>query len=151
MTDIKPAARHRARELALQALYQWQLSGYDATNSEARFRAQNHMGKADTGYFHELYKGVTSDPATLDALLEPHIGRPVKDVDAIALCILRMACWELSERMDIPYKVALNEAVDLAKRFGATDAHKFVNGSLDKLAAELRAIEVAAEQSAEQS
>lgn len=147
MTDIKPAARHRARELALQALYQWQISGYDATNAEARFRAQNHMGKADTGYFHELYKGVSNDAATLDELLSPHIGRPVKDVDAIALNVLRMACWEFKERMDVPYKVVLNEAVDLAKRFGATDAHKFINGALDKLAAELRAIEVAAERS----
>ncbi len=148
MTDqIKPAARHRARELALQALYQWQISGYDASNAEARFRAQNHMGKADTGYFHELYKGVSNDPAVLDETLAPHIGRPVKDVDAIALSILRMACWELKERLDVPYKVVLNEAVDLAKRFGATDAHKFINGSLDKLAAELRAIEVKANQS----
>lgn len=100
MTDpIKPAARHKARELALQALYQWQLSGYDASNAEARFRAHNHLGKADTGYFHELYKGVSADPASLDQLLEPHLERPVKDVDAIALNILRMASWELRDRM----------------------------------------------------
>lgn len=145
MTDIKPAARHRARELALHALYQWQVSGYDATNAQARFRAQNHMGKADAGYFHELYTGVSNDPQVLDDQMSPFIGRPVKDVDVIALNVLRMATWELKERMDIPYKVVLNEAVDLAKRFGATDAHKFVNGALDKLAAELRAIEVAAD------
>ena len=147
MTDVKPAARHRARELALQALYQWQISGYDATNAEARFSAQNHMGKADTGYFHELYKGVSNDAAVLDDLLAPHIGRPVKDVDAVAFNVLRMACWEFKELVDVPYKVVLNEAVDLAKRFGATDAHKFINGSLDKLAGELRSIEVAAERS----
>lgn len=147
MTDVKPAARHRARELALQALYQWQVSGYDATNAQARFRAQNHMGKADTGYFHELYTGVSNDPQVLDDQMSAFIGRPVKDVDVIALNVLRMATWELKERMDIPYKVVLNEAVDLAKRFGATDAHKFVNGALDKIAAELRAIEVAADRS----
>ncbi|MGB0956970.1 MAG: transcription antitermination factor NusB [Litorivicinus sp.] len=142
MTEsVKPAARHRARELALQALYQWQLSGYDASNAEARFRAQNHLGKADPAYFHEVYKGVSNDSARLDEILAPFLERPVKDVDAVALNVLRIATWELSERIDVPYKVVLNEAVDLTKRFGASDAHKFVNGVLDKLAAQLRPIE----------
>ncbi|QGG79425.1 transcription antitermination factor NusB [Litorivicinus lipolyticus] len=145
MTEgVKPAARHRARELALQALYQWQLSGYDASNAEARFRAQNHLGKADPGYFHEVYKGVSGDSAKLDAILAPYLERPVKDVDAVALNVLRIATWELSERIDVPYKVVLNEAVDLTKRFGASDAHKFVNGVLDKLAAQLRPVEFSA-------
>lgn len=143
---VKPAARHKARELALQALYQWQMSGYDASNVEARFRANNHLGKADPAYFHDLYVGVTREPSRWDGLLSPHVERPIKEIDFIALSVLRMAAFELAERIDVPYKVVINEAVDLAKRFGASDAHKFVNASLDKLAVELRSIEVQANQ-----
>ena len=142
--EVKPAARHRARELCLQALYQWQLSGYDASNSEARFRAQNHLGKADPAYFHALFTGVAKQPNRWDDLLGDYVDRPVKEVDPITLNVLRMGAFELSERIDVPYKVVLNEAVDLAKRFGAQDAHRFVNGSLDKLAAKLRTLEVQA-------
>lgn len=145
MTEgVKPAARHRARELALQALYQWQLSGYDSSNAEARFRSQNHMGKADPAYFHELFAGVSKTPSRWDELLVDYVDRPVSDIDPITLNVLRMGAFELADRLDVPYKVVLNEAVDLAKRFGAQDAHKFVNGALDKLAAKLRSIEVQA-------
>ncbi|WP_227368595.1 transcription antitermination factor NusB [Halomonas sp. M20] len=148
-------ARHAARELTVQGLYQWQLNGKSATSLEAEFRSQvadddlqDHenwvkvMEIADLALFHELLHNVIRDRADLDASIEPLLDRRIKDLDPIELAILRLGAYELSKRPEVPYRVVINEGVELAKSFGATDGHKYVNGILDKLAARLRNAEV---------
>ena len=96
------------------------------------------MQKADIEYFAELLKKIVADTAAFDALIEPHIDIPLQQLDAMEHCILRIGVYELSQRLDIPFRVILNEAVSLAKKFGAEDGHKFVNAVLDKAATHLR-------------
>ena len=136
--------RRRARRLALQALYQWQVSKTSASQIEAQFVVDNDMSKVDTAYFRELLQGITKAHQKLDEVLMPYLDRPVKDLDPIELALVRMGGFELTERLDVPYRVAINEAVELAKKFGGTDGHKFVNGILDKVAAQYREVEIKA-------
>ncbi|GAA6166742.1 transcription antitermination factor NusB [Sessilibacter corallicola] len=143
--NVSPAARRKARHYAMQALYQWQMAGSAINVIEAEFRTDYDMKPVDIQYFHELLHEV---PAQLDAL-ETVFGkylqdRQLKELDPITLALLRMATYELKNRIDVPYKVVINESVSLAKKFGASDAHKFINGVLDKTATELRAVEVGA-------
>ena len=139
-----PAARHKARRFALQALYTWQITGEAAHAIEAYYRAENDMRKTDVGYFHELLREVIGRVAELDASFAMYLDRPVKDLDPIERAILRIGTFELHHRADIPPRVAINEGIELAKSFGATDdSHKFVNGVLDKVARKLRAAEFA--------
>lgn len=150
-------ARHAARELAVQGLYQWQLTGKSITSIEAEFRSQvadddleDHenwckvMEIADLALFHELLNNVARHKSDLDAVIAPLLDRRLEDLDPIELAILRLGSYELSRRMEVPYRVVINEGVELAKSFGATDGHKYVNGILDKLASRLRSAEVSA-------
>jgi N utilization substance protein B len=136
--------RRRSRELVLQGLYQRQLSGNGAREVREDLVASPGYLRADHAYFDELWRGATEHQDALEAALTPHLSRKVTDLSPIERAILVIGAWELRERLDIPYKVAINEAVELARSYGGTDGHRFVNGVLDKLAADLRATEIAA-------
>ena len=135
------SARRKARRFAIQALYQWQISGSSLTAIEAEFRTDNDMSKVDIMYFRDLLRGVHREQAELDKLLEPFLDRPLKEVDPVELAIVRLGAYELKHRIDVPYKVVINEGIEMAKRFGGTEGHKFVNSILDKLSRRLRLAE----------
>nr|WP_246551048.1 transcription antitermination factor NusB [Photorhabdus caribbeanensis] len=129
---VKPAARRRARECAVQAIYSWQLSGNSVADVELQFLSEQDVTGVDVTYFRELLSGVAVNAAKLDALMAPYLSRQLEELGQVEKAILRVAMFELSYRDDVPYKVAINEAIELAKVFGAEDSHKFVNGVLDK-------------------
>lgn len=143
-----PAARHKARRFAMQGLYEWQLSGNPPFEIEARYRVENAMHKVDLAYFHELLHQVAYRVTELDAAFEPFLDRKASQLDPVERNILRMGSYELIHHMEIPYRIIINEAVELAKDFGATDSFKFVNGILDELAKKVRHVEKQAEQQA---
>jgi N utilization substance protein B len=150
--------RRRAREFALQGLYQWLLAGEDAGAIDAHMREQDGFDKADAAHFDALLHGCIADAAhfdallhgciadaaTLDGVLAKHVDRRTNQLSPIEHGVLLIGAYELKNCIDVPYRVAINEAVELAKSFGGTDGHKYVNGVLDKAAAELRPVEVAA-------
>ena len=138
---IDMAARSRARRRALQALYAWQLSGSHMNAVIEQFRHEQDMEVADLEYFEDLLHGVEKHVDALDASLRPHIDREVSQIDPIERAALRLAAYELGYRPDVPYRVVINEAIEVTKRFGADHGHSYVNGVLDKLAGELRAVE----------
>jgi transcription antitermination protein NusB len=138
------SARHRARELALQAIYQWRMSGGDHLEIEKTTRAEKSLGRYDVELFSQLLRGVVDHNEALVAVLTPHLDRDMNELSPIEFSVLLLGAFELSRHPEIPYRVAINEAVELAKTFGGTDGHKFVNGVLDKLAAQVRAVEIAA-------
>ncbi|WP_426662649.1 transcription antitermination factor NusB [Rhodanobacter aciditrophus] len=138
---IDLAARSRARRRALQALYAWQLSGSHMNAVIEQFRHEQDMEVADLDYFEDLLHGVEKNVDALDAVLRPHLDREVGEVDPIERAALRLAAYELKHRPDVPYRVVINEAIEVTKRFGADHGHSYVNGVLDKVAAELRAVE----------
>lgn len=142
-SSSQPGITHRkkARNLLLQALYQWQISDYPPADIESQYRADN-TGKIDWEYFHEVFTGITSGSADLDSLFTTYLDRDIGQLNPIELAILRLGTFELSGRIDIPYRVVINEAVELAKKYGATDSHKYVNGVLDKLARSCRSVEI---------
>ena len=129
---MKPSPRRKARELAVQAVYSWQLSQNSISDVENNFIADNAKRRFDIEYFQLLLKGVASNLSELDLAITPHVDRPLEDVDHVEKSILRVAIFELSECKEVPYKVVINEVIELAKSFGADDSHKFVNGVLDK-------------------
>jgi len=133
--------RRRSRRLTLQALYQWQLAGSQVIQIEAEFLTDNDQDKFDKVYFRELLQGITNQSEELDACIEPTLDRPLKELDPIEMALLRLGCFELKESLDVPYRVVINEAVELAKKFGGTDGHKFVNSVLDKLSLRFRSTE----------
>ena len=135
---MKPAARRRARECAVQALYSWQLSKNDIADVELEFLTEQDVKDVDIAYFRELLAGVANSAEKLDALMAPYLSRQLDELGQVERAILRLALFELSKRQDVPYKVAINEAIELAKTFGAEDSHKFVNGVLDKAAPAIR-------------
>jgi N utilization substance protein B len=137
------AQRRKARHFGLQALYQWTLSGASAREIEAEFRVDNDFQHTDGEYFSAVLKGVVGDVEALEALFEPFLDRRLDELDPIERNLLRLGTFELRDRIDVPYKVVINEAVSLAKKFGATDSHRYINGVLDKLAKELRTAECA--------
>ncbi len=139
---IDPAARSRARRRALQAVYAWQLSGQDINLVIAQFRDEQDMEVADLDYFEDLVRGVENNLAKLDEELRSHADRDIAQIDPIERGVLRIAAYELLFRIDIPYRVVLNEAIETAKRFGAEHGHTYVNGVLDKAAAAWRSAEV---------
>jgi N utilization substance protein B len=145
-TPVQPTAsqRHRAREAVIQALYQWELSGYPMTQVAAMFRADNDLKRADITFFHDALTAIDQIHQDLVDSLKPHLSREFSELTPIERNILLLGAYELSSRIDIPFKVVISEAVALSKKFGATDGHKFVNGVLDQLAANARAIEVQA-------
>lgn len=128
------AARTRARRAALQALYQWQLTGEEPYCIERQFLSERPMGKADVVYFRELLSNVPKHVDALDAALIGLLDRPLAQVDPVERAILRMAAYELKSRPDVPWRTVITEAVKLAKTFGAEQSHRYVNGVLDKLA-----------------
>lgn len=140
----KLAARRQARTLGMQALYQWAMAGQSLNEIEAQFHVDNDFSKVDGAYFREILYGVATNRDEIDGQFEPLLDRPLSDLDPVELAILRLSTWELLKRLDVPYRVVINEGIELAKVFGATDGHKFVNGVLDKLAPRLRAAEVKA-------
>ncbi|GAA6133092.1 transcription antitermination factor NusB [Halopseudomonas sabulinigri] len=140
----KASARRKARSLALQALYSWHMADQPLSDIEAQFRTDNDFSKVDSAYFHELLTGVPRNLDELDNQLGAVLDRDIKDLDPIELAVLRIGVYELLKRIDVPYRVVINEAIEMAKSFGATDGHKYVNGILDKLAPRLRKAEVSA-------
>ena len=138
---IDLAARSRARRRALQALYAWQLSGSHMNAVIEQFRHEQDMEMADLDYFEDLLHGVEKNLDVLDGALRPHLDREVAQVDPIERAALRLAAYELKFRPDVPYRVVINEAIEVTKRFGADHGHSYVNGVLDKLAGDLRAVE----------
>lgn len=135
---MKPAARRRARECAVQAIYSWQLSGNPIAEVEYEFIAEQDMSDVDVNYFRELLSGVATNATKLDQQMAPYLSRQLEELGQVEKAILRVSMFELSFRQDVPYKVAINEGIELAKIFGAEDSHKFVNGVLDKAAPAVR-------------
>ncbi len=140
----KIAQRRVARTLVMQAIYQWQLAGQSLHEIEAQFRVDNDFANVDGAYFSEALRSVVLNKSDLDDQFSPFLDRTIDELDPVELAILRLSTWELRSRLDVPYRVVINEGIELAKTFGATDGHKFVNGVLDKLAPRLRSPEVRA-------
>ena len=140
-----PWSRRRARRMLLQALYQWQMSGADAADIERQFGEDPNFARVDSVFFHEVLRGVIANPAALDECLAPLLDRKVMELDRVELALLRMGVYELCFRHDVPFKVAIDEAVGLARLFGAEESHRYINGVLDKVARAQRAREVAAD------
>ncbi len=137
--------RHRAREFALQGLYQWLLNNEDAATVVNHIRAAHGFEKADADHFAVLLYGAIKDSVALREAIAPLIDRGVAELSPIEHAVLLIGAFELKNNLDIPYRVVINEAVELTKSFGGIDGHKYVNGVLDKLAPRLRADEVAAD------
>ena len=137
-----PAARRKARHYAMQALYQWEMAGASLATIEAEFIADNNMKHVDLEYFRDILRGVPKTVAELDQKVEPCLSRSIDEVTPVELAILRLAAYELEHRIDVPYRVIINESVELSKKFGANESHRFINGALDKLAQEVRVVEV---------
>ena len=130
---MKPSERRKARRLAVQAIYSWQLSKNKVADVEYEFLTEQNTDGVDVAYFRELLTGVASKTSQIDELLKPHLDRNFEEVSPVEKAIVRLATYELTFRKDVPFKVAINEGIELAKAFGAEDSHKFVNGLLDKL------------------
>ncbi len=149
MSDDKQSSpakslRHRARELAMQGIYEWRLSGKSATLIEQGTRSERSLGRYDVELFSQLLRGVIALHETLSAQIAPHLDRKLDELSPVEYSVLLLGAYELTQHPEVPYRVVINEAVELAKTFGGSDGHKFVNGVLDKLAAQVRAAEVAA-------
>jgi N utilization substance protein B len=140
--NMSPHARARARRFALQALYQWDMSGTATHDIRNQFLEAEDFSKADQGYFIELFNNVTKLVDKIDENISPYLDIPLVRLDPVERAILRIALYELLQRPEIPYRVVINEAVQLAKKFGAEQGHTFVNAVLDKAARTLRATEV---------
>jgi N utilization substance protein B len=138
------SARRKSREFALQGLYEWLLGGAEAGVVDAHVREQDGFDKCDVAYFDLLLHGAIREAAALDAVLAGHIDRKAELLSPVEHAALMIGTFELMRCIEVPYKVAINEAVELAKSFGGTDGHKYVNGVLDKAALELRRTEVEA-------
>lgn len=141
----RSAKRREARQLATQALYQWHMAKHSLNEIEAQFRVDNDFKDVDGEYFREILHGVPASSDEIDRALKPCLDITIEELDPVELAVLRLSTWELLKRVDVPYRVVINEGIELAKVFGSTDGHKFVNGVLDKLAPSLRGPEVAAQ------
>jgi transcription antitermination protein NusB len=141
---IDPARRSRSRRRALQAVYAMQLSGADAKNAIAQFAHEQAHEVADLEYFEDLVRGVEQHRRALDTSLQPFLDRGIEEVDPIERAMLRIAAYELQHRIDVPYRVIIDEALKAVKRFGSEHGHTYVNGVLDRAAAEWRALEMQA-------
>jgi len=137
-------ARRRARSYALQGLYQWLLTGEHARLIRAHLMQHPEYKKADETHFMVLLEGSISAVTELEGLFEPHLDRKVKELSPVEHAVLLLSTYELLHHLEIPYRVVINEAVELTKSFGGTDGYKFVNGVLDKLAVSLRSVEIQA-------
>ncbi len=138
---VDPVTRARARRRALQAVYAWQMSGGEVGQVIAQFAHEQAHEIADLEYFDDLVRGVVRHRAALDEALFGYLDRTVDEVDPIERAVLRLSAYELIHRVDVPYRVVLNEAIEIAKRFGSEHGHTYVNGVLDRAAAEWRSTE----------
>ena len=136
--NLLAAQRRRARHFCVQALYQWSMTGATPSSIEAEFHTDNDFSNVDTEYFNELLVGITQRAEALDELFLPHLDRELDVLDCIERNLLRLGTFELLERIDVPAKVTLNETVSLAKKFGATDSYRYINGVLDQVGLSLR-------------
>jgi N utilization substance protein B len=136
------SSRRRSRELALQGIYQWRLTSDDPEQIEKQIRAEKGMGRYDAEFFSKLLRGALTQHAELETAVTMHLDRTLSELSPVEFSVLMIGAYELIHHPEIPYRVIINEAVELAKTFGGTDGHKFVNGVLDKLAAQVRAVEV---------
>lgn len=139
---LKPSMRKKARRYAVQGIYQWHLSGNAIKDIEFQFLETINSKKVDVEYFQEILVNTLTGITEIDELLTPVLDRNFEEVNPVELAVIRLACYELMSRIDVPYKVVINEALELTKTFGATEGHKFVNGILDKLARQLRKMEI---------
>lgn len=137
-------ARTNARKCAVQALYQWQMAGHNLNEIEMHFLEEQRFKGAQRSYFDEIFRGVPKQLDVIDQALSEFVDRPVNKIDPVERAILRIGVYELINRLDIPYRVVINEGVDLAKCFGADGSHKYINGILDKVAGRIRTVEIAA-------
>lgn len=135
-------ARTNARRSAVQALYQWQMTGQNLSEIERQFLEEDRLKNAQKSYFTELFYGIPKNLAAIDQALSEFVDRPVDKIDPVERAILRIGVYELMHRLDMPYRVVLNEGINLAKDFGADGSHKYVNGILDKVAQKQRALEI---------
>jgi N utilization substance protein B len=133
--------RGKSREMALKGLYQWRLAGMEAKEIASYLEQEEEFGKLDIPYFQTLLEGTIGESDALKVTLQPCLDRPFSELSPVEAVILLMGTYELVHQADIPYRVVINEAVELAKRYGGTDGHKYVNGVLDKLASRLRSSE----------
>jgi N utilization substance protein B len=140
----KTKAKQKARKLSVQALYSWELGGIDLQTIEVNFHIENDMSKVDTDLFKTLLFEVPKNLTKIDEAYQPHLDREQDQLDPVSRSILRITTYELLFSIEVPYKVAINEGVNLAKTFAPTDAYKFINGVLDRVAAQTRAVEIAA-------
>ena len=143
-SGFNAAKRHKARHYAMQALYQWQISRNALQQIESQFLAEYDFSQVDLEYFQELLHNIPAQLGEIDALFSSYLDRPIKDITPIELALLRLGSYELGHRIDVPFKVAINESVSLAKKFGAAESHKYINSILDNVAKATRAVEVAA-------
>lgn len=139
---MKPSNRRRARKIALQAIYQWQLNAEPTSNIEAQFLAEANANKIDLEYFSDLLRGVIKNSAAIDEQITPFLDRKITELNPVELAVLRLASYELMFHLEVPYKVVINEALELAKTFGSVEGHKYVNGVLDKVARTIRSTEM---------
>ncbi|PIE36618.1 MAG: transcription antitermination factor NusB [Gammaproteobacteria bacterium] len=131
-----------SRERAVQALYQWDLSAGQASSIRQEILDTQEFSKADVGFFELLFNGVSHDPDSVDAELQRALDRPIAELDPIERAVLRLAAYELATQLDTPARVIINEGVEITRRFGADNGHRYVNGVLDKLARYLRPLEM---------
>ena len=140
-SDRSGRARSLSRRLALQALYQWQMTGQSFPELRNQYTSDEGYAEVDAEYFQQLLQGVIDDSAALDAMIGEWLDRPVAQLDPVEHAVLLLGVEELRAHVEVPYKVVLNECVELTKKFGATDGHKFINAVLDRAARQLRAAE----------
>lgn len=137
--------KRRARKLALQALYQWLMSGHEMYEIETQFRVANTMNRVDVDYFCRILHGVPENINAIEASLQPFLDRPVQSLNPIELSVLRLGAYELFYCPEIPWRVVLDESVSLTREFGSQDGHRYVNGVLNNLARQVRAVEISAD------
>ncbi len=128
----------------MQAIYQWQLTGYALSEIERQFIEEHGLGKADPAYFNELLHEIPKRLDAVDAAMGEFIDRPIAEIDPVERAVLRIGAYELLFRPDVPYRVILNEGINLAKAFGAAHGHKYINGILDRIAHKTRSVEISA-------
>jgi N utilization substance protein B len=131
---MRQHARHKARALAIQAIFQWQFATNSVDEIAVQYLAEVNPKKVDAEYLNDLLRGTTKNAAAIDETITPFLDRKIKDLNRVELAVLRLAVYELMYRPDIPYKVTINEALELAKKFGTIEGYKYVNGVLDKIA-----------------
>lgn len=145
MTTIRVKPRKKARQLLMQALYQWNITGMDIYPIQMQFHQMNDMSKCDVEYFDTLLYKIVKNLTEVDTTFEPHLDRKLADLNPIELAIIRLGTYELLHCLEIPYRVVLNEAISLTKEYGSEDGYKYVNGVLNKVARDVRKLEIGAE------